>query len=62
MKRYIFILLTAPFLSSCSKDKCWVMMDCMGNDIGSYCGTESQVQYQCQRIATPTCPCSYRRE
>ncbi len=62
MKKYLFIIITAALLSSCSKDKCWTLSDCLGNDIGSYCGTEKQVKKQCESIATPSCACSYRRD
>jgi hypothetical protein len=63
MKKYIFILFATALLSSCGKDKkCWVLVDCLGNDVMGYCGTENEVQAQAQANSSPTCSWSYRRE
>jgi len=63
MKKYIFILFTTALLSSCVKERrCWIMNDCLGNDVGSFCGSESEVQDECQSHSTPGCPWGYRRE
>jgi hypothetical protein len=61
MKKYIFILFTTALLSSCIKEKCWQVKDCMGNDVNKYCGSENEVQDYCQANSTPTCTWTYKK-
>jgi len=61
MKKIVLLFFLAIILVSCSKNKCWILSDCIGNDIQSYCGSERDVKAQCASIGTPTCPCSYRQ-
>lgn len=62
MKKYMLILFISTLLFSCNKEKCWVLNDCIGNDIGKYCGSESDVQAYCQANALPGCAWGYRSE
>lgn len=62
MKKCIIAIFVATLLTSCSKNKCWVLVDCLGNDVGGYCGTERQVQEKAQSYSTPTCTWGYRAE
>ncbi len=62
MKKYIFILFTAVLLSSCTKEKSWIVMDCIGNDITAYRGSESEVKDFCRQHSTASCTWTYRKE
>jgi hypothetical protein len=62
-RNYFFVLFAVALLSSCSKDrKCWIVSDCLGNDTGSYCGSENEVKKFCDENETPGCEWSYRPE
>lgn len=61
MKKFILIIFTTALLFSCSKEKCWQVKDCIGNDITKYCGSESEVQDFCNANSSPGCTWSYQR-
>jgi hypothetical protein len=60
MKKYILIVFATAILSSCTKKENWIVMDCLGNDITAYRGSESEVQDYCQQHSTPTCQWNYK--
>ncbi len=62
MRKVISIIFITTLLSSCTKEKNWVISDCLGNDISSYRGSEDDVKSYCQTNSTPSCAWSYRRQ
>jgi hypothetical protein len=63
MKKIVLAFLVVLLVSSsCKKDGCWIIMDCMGNDLMSRCGSESEIQSYCAANSTPGCTWNYRRE
>lgn len=62
MKRIIFIFVVTLLFSSCQKNKCRIIVDCMGNDLQTYCGTEKEIKDYCSSHNTPTCAWSYRSQ
>ena len=62
MKKFIFIMFAVVLLSSCKKEKEWIVIDCLGNAISSYRGSENEVKELCRQNSTPTCTWSYRQQ
>ena len=62
MKKLIIVIGVIAFFSSCHKNKCYTISDCMGNDIQNYCGSKSEVEAYCASNSTPGCNWTYRPE
>jgi len=64
MKKIVLVFAVAIALlsSSCEKNKCWIIVDCIGNDLQSRCGTESDIQSYCASQSPPGCTWTYREE
>lgn len=64
MKRIIFLfaLVTLVSTTSCDKNKCWIISDCIGNDLEKHCGSESDIQTYCASNSPAGCAWTYRSE
>ena len=60
MKKLLFVFAIIALLSSCKKNKCYILSDCLGNDTGSYCGTKKEVQDYCAAHSPAGCTWTYR--
>ncbi|MBK9486176.1 MAG: hypothetical protein IPO01_13535 [Chitinophagaceae bacterium] len=59
---FVFALLTLVSTTSCNKNKCWVISDCLGNDLENYCGSEDDIQSYCASHSTAGCNWTYRKQ
>ncbi len=64
MKKIFFLFALATLISttSCDKNKCWIISDCIGNDLEKRCGSESDIQTYCASQSSPGCAWTYRKD
>ncbi|MBK8520067.1 MAG: hypothetical protein IPL54_04025 [Chitinophagaceae bacterium] len=64
MKKFFFVfaVITLVSATSCDKHTCWVIRDCMGNDIGKRCCSDSDIQTYCASQSSPGCAWTYKKD
>jgi hypothetical protein len=59
---FVFAVIALVTTTSCNKNKCWIISDCIGNDTGNRCGSENDIQTFCASQSTPGCTWTYRKQ
>lgn len=62
MKKILLLIVLIASLSACKKNKCYIISDCVGNDLQNMCGSEDDVRSFCANNSPAGCTWTYRAQ